>query len=168
MSTDWAALEQEARAFAAEKHAAQRYGDRPYVVHLAAVRAVLAEFGYGEALAVAAWLHDVVEDTEATREDIAARFGDEVAQLVWAVTGVGPNRRARNASAYEKIRAYPRAAILKLADRTANAEASREAPDKLAMYRAEHPAFTRALEGTGDERMWARLAAALAGAHAGL
>lgn len=162
VTIDWTALEQEARAFAADRHAAQRYGDRPYVVHLEAVRAVLADFGHGEALAVAAWLHDVVEDTEATREDIAARFGDEVAQLVWAVTGVGHNRRTRIASAYEKIRAYPRAAILKLADRTANVEASREAPDKLAMYRSEHTGFARALAGLGDARMWARLAAALA------
>jgi (p)ppGpp synthase/HD superfamily hydrolase len=154
--------EQRARDFAVEKHGAQRYGDQPYVVHLAAVRAVLASFGYGGALAVAAWLHDVVEDTGVGRDEVAARFGVEVAELVWAVTGVGESRKERNASAYDKIRRLPAAATLKLADRIANVEASHSAPDKRAMYRAEWPAFSAALAGLGDERLWARLRAALA------
>lgn len=62
---------------------------------------------------------------------------------------------------YEKIRQHPEAAILKLADRIANAEASREHPDKLTMYRREHESFERALAGVGDARMWARLRTAL-------
>jgi (p)ppGpp synthase/HD superfamily hydrolase len=153
-------VETEARAFAVEKHGGQRYGDRPYVVHLEAVRAVLADFGYDGTLAVAAWLHDTVEDTDATREEISARFGEEVAALVWAVTGTGETRKERNAAAYAKMRAHPPAAVLKLADRIANVEASRTRPDKLAMYRSELDGFTRALEGLGDPRMWARLRAA--------
>ena len=53
----------------------------------------------------AAWLHDTIEDTSVTREDIVAHFGDEVAALVWAVTGEGATRSERNQSAYAKIRA---------------------------------------------------------------
>jgi (p)ppGpp synthase/HD superfamily hydrolase len=153
--------EAKARRLAEERHAGQRYGDQPYTVHLTAVRAVLASFGHGGDLGVAAWLHDAVEDTATTREEIAVEFCAEVAALVWAVTGVGRSRKQRNASAYEKIRSHPPAAILKLADRIANAEASRDQPDKLRMYRSEQEGFEQALAGLGDERMWARLRAAL-------
>jgi hypothetical protein len=104
---DWNTLEKDAWTFAEERHAAQRYGDQPYTVHLEHVRAVLASFGHGGALGVAAWLHDTVEDTATTREEIAERFGEDVAALVWAVTGTGKNRKERNASAYEKIRQTP-------------------------------------------------------------
>lgn len=151
-------LEQAARRFAEERHGGQQYGDRPYVVHLEAVRAVLHDFGHDGEIAAAAWLHDVVEDTPTTREEVAERFGDEVASLVWAVTGVGSNRKERCASAYAKIRAFPAAATLKLADRIANVEASLGSP-RLVMYRAEWPAFREALSGLGDDRMWSRLTA---------
>jgi (p)ppGpp synthase/HD superfamily hydrolase len=153
--------EDDARQFAVERHGEQRYGERPYVVHLEAVRAVLRDFGHGGALGIAAWLHDVVEDTATTRAEVAARFGDEVAALVWAVTGVGVDRPARNAAAYAKIQALPAAAILKLADRIANVEAAATRPDKLARYRAEWPGFAAALAGLGDARMWQRLRQAL-------
>ena len=150
-------IEITARRFAEERHANQRYGDAPYVEHLEHVRAILAGFGYGGAFGVAAWLHDTVEDTPTTREEIAALFGEEVAALVWAVTGIGVNRKARNLDAYAKIRAHPAAAVLKLADRIANVEASANRPDKLGMYQREFDSFREALVGLGDERMWARL-----------
>ena len=154
---DFAELEEQARAFAIERHGAQKYGMQPYRHHLEQVRRVLASFDLHGALGVAAWLHDVVEDTKTSREEIAQRFGDEVAQLVWAVTGVGKSRPERNASMYLKVRAHPPAALLKLADRIANVEASREVPEKLAMYAAELPAFREHLQSLGDERMWERL-----------
>ncbi|WP_437949554.1 HD domain-containing protein [Sorangium sp. So ce296] len=138
-----------ARRLVEERHAGQRYGQHPYCVHLAQVRAVLAAFGHGGALGVAAWLHDALEDTATTREEIAARFGEDVAALMWAVTGTGRNRKERNRAVYEKIRQHPEAAILKLADRIANAEASREHPDKRAMYRSEQEGFEQALAGLG-------------------
>jgi (p)ppGpp synthase/HD superfamily hydrolase len=153
-------LEADAKALAVERHGAQRYGDAPYVEHLAAVRAVLADFGLGGPPGVAAWLHDVLEDTPTTRDELDGRFGDEVGALVWAVTGVGHDRRERARSMYEKIAARPAAAALKLADRIANVEASRGRPDKLAMYRGERDAFRRGLGGLGPAAMWARLEAA--------
>jgi (p)ppGpp synthase/HD superfamily hydrolase len=151
-----------ARAFAVERHGTQQYGTSPYLVHLAAVRAVLADAGIGSPYLVAAWLHDIIEDTPTTQAEVAARFGAPVADLVWAVTGVGANRKARNADAYAKMRAHPAAATLKLADRIANVEASAaSAPDKLAMYRKEWPAFSAALDGLGDPALWQRLRDAL-------
>lgn len=120
-------------------------------------------------MALAAWLHDTIEDTDATREDIAARFDHAVADLVWAVTGVGKNRKERNADAYAKIRVaqscFRPAANLKLADRIANVEASKNAPDKLAMYRKEWPGFRAALNGLGMPSLWERLERALAAAE---
>ncbi|MEV0774036.1 HD domain-containing protein [Nocardia salmonicida] len=152
----------EAREFAIAAHGDQRYGEHPYVTHLAAVRGVLDDFGYGGELGLAAWLHDVVEDTSITAEDVESRFGREVLDLVWAVTGIGPDRRARNQNAYNKIAAHPRAVILKLADRTANAEASPLASSWMGMYRTEHPTFKAHLgELLADDptvaRMWERL-----------
>ncbi|MFD3707198.1 HD domain-containing protein [Nocardia sp. NPDC058658] len=152
----------EAREFAIAAHGDQRYGDHPYVTHLAAVRRVLDDFGYDGELAMAAWLHDVIEDTAVTAADVESRFGRPVLDLVWAVTGIGPDRKARNQNAYDKIAAHPRAVILKLADRTANAEASPPASSWMGMYRTEHPTFKAHLGGLlADDptvaRMWERL-----------
>ena len=151
-----------AREFAIERHGVQRYGELAYVAHLAAVREVLAEAGIGGHFLVAAWLHDVIEDTPTTRDEVAQRFGEPVAALVWAVTGVGADRAQRNLAAYAKMRAHPEAATLKLADRIANVEASVQgSPEMLARYRAEWPAFAAALEGLGPAPLWQRLRAAL-------
>ncbi|MFD3596623.1 HD domain-containing protein [Nocardia sp. NPDC058640] len=154
--------EAEAREFAVAAHGDQRYGEHPYVTHLAAVRAVLRDFGYDGELAQAAWLHDVVEDTPVTADEVESRFGRAVLDLVWAVTGVGPDRKARNQNAYDKIVAHPRAVILKLADRTANAEASPPGSSWMGMYRTEHPNFKAHLGGLLPDdptvaRMWERL-----------
>lgn len=150
-----------ARAFAAAAHRAQKYGDQPYTVHLSAVREVLHGFGFRGDILTAAWLHDVVEDTPTQVGTLDSAFGRNVADLVWAVSGFGVNRKERNANAYAKIRELPEAAILKLADRIANVEASRTDPTRLAMYRKEQPGFEQALKGLGDARMWARLRTAL-------
>jgi (p)ppGpp synthase/HD superfamily hydrolase len=74
--------EERARAFAIAAHGNQRYGEQPYEVHLAAVRQVLFDFGHGGELAIAAWLHDTVEDTDVTVEQIELEFGSAVAALV--------------------------------------------------------------------------------------
>lgn len=161
------ALEERARDFAVLVHGDQRYGDAPYVAHLAAVREVLHDVGINGDIAVAAWLHDVVEDTEVGVIDLD--FGKHVGDLVWAVTGVGANREARTACAYAKIPHVAGAIRLKLADRIANVEASADGrnPKMLALYKAEYPAFKAALcdaeAGLRAVRaLWARLDAALA------
>ncbi|WP_336083558.1 HD domain-containing protein [Nocardia sp. SSK8] len=154
--------EAEAREFARAAHGDQKYGQAPYLTHLAAVRGVLADFGYDGPHGTAAWLHDVIEDTPVTAEEVESRFGRAVLDLVWAVTGIGPDRKARNLNAYEKIAAHPPAVILKLADRTANAEASPPDSSWMGMYRTEHALFKAHLgDLLADDptvaRMWARL-----------
>ena len=58
----------------------------PYVSHLLAVAALVLEGGGSEDEAIAAVLHDTLEDTDATARDIEDRFGSEVAQIVLACT----------------------------------------------------------------------------------
>ncbi|MBS1860741.1 MAG: bifunctional (p)ppGpp synthetase/guanosine-3',5'-bis(diphosphate) 3'-pyrophosphohydrolase [Actinobacteria bacterium] len=78
-----------ALAKAAEAHAGQTRngsGGLPYIEHPRMVAATLAARGYGEATLAAALLHDVVEDSETTVEELRAGFGDEVADLVDALS----------------------------------------------------------------------------------
>ncbi|WP_058910516.1 HD domain-containing protein [Entomohabitans teleogrylli] len=83
-------LEDRARRFAARAHAAcgqrRKYTDEPYIVHPQAVVELVRSVCRQETVLAAAWLHDTVEDTDTTLEDIAERFGAEVASLVAMVT----------------------------------------------------------------------------------
>jgi (p)ppGpp synthase/HD superfamily hydrolase len=78
----------EAVAWAIELHGDQvRKGTPiPYVSHLLAVAALVLEGGGSEDEAIAAVLHDTLEDTDATARDIEERFGRDVAQIVLACT----------------------------------------------------------------------------------
>lgn len=151
---------EEARRFAAERHVGQVYDKErrlPYTDHLDAVVLVLRRFGIAElALLVAGYLHDAVEDTPTTLEEVAARFGDRVAALVGAVTNEpGRNRAERNRATYPKIRAVPGAVLVKLADRIANVEYGGRL---VKMYADEYPSFRQALFVTGEcDGMWAHL-----------
>src|SRR4051794_40734145 len=77
------------RAYAvAERHhqGQQRKSGDPYITHPLAVATILAELGMTEATLAAALLHDTVEDTAYTLDELRADFGDEVAMLVDGVT----------------------------------------------------------------------------------
>lgn len=164
-------LLEKAVAKAAVMHRGQLYGEKMYVSHLADVVYNLHRFGFlqlylGEkvfgTLEIAGWLHDIVEDTEMTIDEVRADFGDEVADLVWAVTTEpGRNRKARNAATYPKIDSTPGATLLKLADRIANVEESWRTQDtRLFMYQREYRAFRKALyDPTYDpaRKMWEHL-----------
>jgi GTP pyrophosphokinase len=63
-----------------------RYSGEPYMTHLAAVAYNLANMGMGPKTISAGLLHDTVEDTSVTSEDIAREFGDEILFLVEGVT----------------------------------------------------------------------------------
>jgi (p)ppGpp synthase/HD superfamily hydrolase len=83
------ALVEAAFAKATEAHAGQirnGSGGMPYIEHPQAVATVLAEHGFGEEVLAAALLHDVVEDSETTVEEVRERFGEPVASLVDALS----------------------------------------------------------------------------------
>ena len=78
---------EEAYLFARDKHQGQmRRSGVPYITHPVAVAIILANLGAGPSTLIAALLHDVVEDTDATLEDITKMYGKEVAQLIDGVT----------------------------------------------------------------------------------
>jgi (p)ppGpp synthase/HD superfamily hydrolase len=110
----------DALAFAAEQHQHQhRKGSgAPYVTHVLAVSALVGEYGGDEEQAVAALLHDVVEDQGVALVALEARFGAEVARLVEAATDAfakpKPPWRARKEAHIARVRtmdARPRLVI---------------------------------------------------------
>ena len=124
---DHALLLARAFDFAARKHAGQRRkgaSAEPYVNHLAEVARLLAEAtGGGDAQLVAAGLlHDTVEDTETTLDELAGEFGPGVAALVAEVTDDKTiEKAARKRLQVETApRKSERARMLKLADLTSN------------------------------------------------
>lgn len=147
----------EARDFALKAHGDQRYGGAPYGVHLFAVVQVARDFNCSNAQWKAAFLHDVLEDTPATSDQILDLFGEDVLRIVYACTGEGNDRASRNASIYRKIADYPPAALVKLADRIANVEAAVPGGHFWRRYQSELPAFRAAVRPHVPVAMWNRL-----------
>ncbi len=70
-------------AFATEKHAGQvRMGGMPYIVHPVAVADIVNRWGYGRDYVITAFFHDLLEDTDATEEEIEAIGGPAVLEAV--------------------------------------------------------------------------------------
>ncbi len=114
---------------AKELHEGQfRKSGEPYFIHPIAVTKILAELGMDEITLIGGLMHDVVEDTEYTREDLAKDFGDEAALLVDGVTKLGAIKSAtKEAAQAENLRKMflamskdIRVLIIKLADRLHN------------------------------------------------
>lgn len=132
-------IEAKAKNLAIDAHKHQKYGEHPYITHLADVVARVTTITQDPEIIAAAWLHDTVEDTEVTIEQIKQQFGDNVANIVWAVTGHGENRKEKMANAIAKIAQTPGSELVKSADRLSNVSASlANNPKKLKMYRDEH------------------------------
>ncbi len=77
--------------FAARKHHGhmrQETEPLPYITHLFSVALLVAEDGASDDVVTAALLHDTLEDTETTREEIVASFNERVAELVESVSEV--------------------------------------------------------------------------------
>ena len=158
-----------ARTFAIQAHGNQRYGDAPYHVHLDAVVELLEP--YGPVAQTIGYLHDVVEDTKVTKDDIEAMFDGFVADAVDILTDEpGANRAERKARTYKKMSEVEGdlclALLVKTADRLANVKACVEMGrnDKLAMYKDEHKSFRTAVYRPGlCEELWEELNSLLAG-----
>ena len=75
--------------FAAHAHRAQKRKDSsgtPYINHLTEVAWLLAEAGCAAHVVAAGYLHDTIEDVEVSYEELVAEFGQEIAEIVLAVT----------------------------------------------------------------------------------
>ena len=76
-----------ARDFAQEKHKNQKRGDTPYIDHLEGVVFRLKNIGITDTDVIcAAWLHDILEKTDVTLDELIQRFGKETATLVLSLT----------------------------------------------------------------------------------
>lgn len=85
-------LIKKAYEFAEKKHREQnRVSGEKYIVHPLNVAYILAELELDDSTIAAALLHDVVEDTEVTNEDIINEFGEEIAEMVEGVTKLRKN-----------------------------------------------------------------------------
>ena len=123
-------LVETARVFAGAAHRAvgqlRKYTNEPYIVHPAEVASIVARVpGATEEMIAAAWLHDVVEDTKITLDEVHLYFGADVAELVFWLTDVSKpedgNRAARKAVDRAHIAVAPAAAqTVKCADLISN------------------------------------------------
>jgi GTP diphosphokinase / guanosine-3',5'-bis(diphosphate) 3'-diphosphatase len=139
-STDVAdrSLVEKAYAFAKEAHKDhKRFSGEPYLSHLEAVALMLAEMGMGAKTVAAGLLHDVIEDTSKTAEEVQTQFGDEVLFLVEGVTKLGSVRYHGTDRHNESLRKLfvatsedIRVVIIKLVDRLHNMQTLKHVPEE--------------------------------------
>jgi GTP diphosphokinase / guanosine-3',5'-bis(diphosphate) 3'-diphosphatase len=123
-------LIKKAYVYSAKVHQGQiRKSGEPYLVHPLEVAGILAELKLDESSVVTGLLHDTIEDTLATKEDIAELFGPEIADLVDGVTklsqfSAAPTQEEKQAENFRKMVVAMakdiRVLLVKLADRTHN------------------------------------------------
>jgi hypothetical protein len=152
-------LIESARTFATSAHQRigqqRKYNNLPYDVHLHAVAKLVASVTDDPEMIAAAWLHDTVEDTPATLDDIAENFGAAVAELVESLTDVSMpsdgNRVIRKSIDREhSAQASARAKTVKLADLIDNCKDIAAHDERFArVYLVEMGALLKVL-GDGD------------------
>ncbi|MBR0873817.1 HD domain-containing protein [Bradyrhizobium tropiciagri] len=120
-------LVSEAAEFAARRHngmARKGRGNEPYINHLAEVANLLAQVtdGADAELVAAGWLHDTIEDTATTREELAQKFSARVADLVVECTDDMslPKAARRQKQIEDAPHKSPDAKLIKIADKISN------------------------------------------------
>jgi len=166
-----------ASAFAAEHHGGQyRKGKKalPYITHPLEVARILSEEGGIEDVAVLATaiLHDTIEDTSASREDISVRFGDRICGMVLELTDdkhleKDVRKRMQVVNARGKS---PGAAAVKLADKIANVrDITNSPPDWPEERKADYIAWANEVVDAlppGNKQLRAVFASAVEAFHA--
>lgn len=131
------ALIERAYLFAEKAHEGHtRYSGEPYMTHLAAVAAKLAQMGQGPRTISAGLLHDTIEDTKVTSEDIKNEFGEEILFLIEGVTKLSSVRYYGTDRHNESLRKLfvatsqdIRVLIIKLVDRLHNMQTLQHVPE---------------------------------------
>lgn len=155
-------------------HATQRYGNQPYSYHLEMVTNIAVRHltaaksayftGTFEAILMAAYGHDLLEDTKIRYDHLVRESNEEVGRLIYLVSDeFGRNRAERKAKTYPKIACDQAAIFIKLCDRIANVAHAKYVSDdyeKFLMYRDEHAEFYKALRTCSDyhlDGLWSEL-----------
>ncbi len=154
---------EKARTFAIIAHGEQKYGNHPYSVHLDAVAKHLLP--YGDNAQIIGYLHDTIEDTDTSYEDIKSEFGTFIADCVAILTDApGTNRKERKEKTYNKMSHVTGdlelALTVKAADRLANLEACKQNDNQrlLRIYLKEHPTFkSSAYRNNQCDRIWEQI-----------
>ena len=130
----------------------------PYEFHLRMVNNVYEDFQHlldtelNEYCGKAVFGHDLIEDTRVSYNDVKNQLGEEVADIIYAVTNdKGNNRKERAGDRYyEGIRNTPGAVFVKLCDRIANVQYGKMTKSRMfEMYKKENSEFIRQL-GVGQ------------------
>lgn len=153
----------QALVFASRAHAGvkqvRKYTGEPYINHPLEVLNWVATVPHTEAMLCAAVLHDTVEDTACTLDDVRAVFGEEVADLVGWLTDVSTpadgNRKVRKEKDRQHTAAAPAAAkTVKLADLISNSlSIAQHDPAFAKVYMAEKRALLEVLT-EGDPALY--------------
>ena len=164
-------LEEQARRYATTAHAEmgqrRKYTDEPYIVHPAAVVELVRSVTDDEVMLAAAWLHDTVEDTPTTLQDIESHFGEPVARLVAMLTdSAQPDARNRAARKLAHFRhtadAAPEAQTIKLADIIDNTRSIVSFDPHFARVYLVEKRIQIDLLKQGDARLWQQASTVIA------
>lgn len=145
-------LEQLGKNYAIRCHrlANHFYGPHPYEFHLTMVVGYAKQFidliihEKHQQILAAAWCHDTIEDTRQTYNDVKKVIGEEATEIVYALTNEkGKNRKERaNEKYYKGIQDTPGAAFVKICDRLANVNYSKQVESRmLQAYWTEQSVF---------------------------
>lgn len=161
-------LETRALLFAIKAHDSinqrRKYDNAPYIVHPIRVAAIVRSVPHTEEMIAAAYLHDVVEDTPVTIEEIEQEFGPTVRELVAWLTDISKpedgNRKTRRAiDRMHTMQSTPDAKTIKIADLIDNtSDIEPNDPGFWHVYRKEKIlCLTEALR-EGDQTLWLQAA----------
>jgi len=150
-------------SFAVQAHMGQdrKYSKVPYIAHPLSVMQIVRTVTDDETMLIAAVLHDVVEDTPITSDEIFTKFGRRVGELVDDLTDVsqpedGNREYRKNKDREHTAAAHPDAKTVKLADLIHNAESIIAADANFAVtFMREKEALLEVLK-EGDATLWKR------------
>lgn len=149
MNTD---LYERALKIAARAHAGQtrKHDDTPYIHHPVMVARLLEQHGFSEVTVAAGLVHDVLEDSEYTAEELRMELGDEVVRIVEAVSeDKSLDWEERKAAYVEKVKsAGPDAWALSVADKIQNAR------DFIAYHRLAGPVAWTIFNRGKEKKLW--------------
>ncbi len=140
-----------------------KYDGKPYTYHLSMVVEVAEKFIHlipvnkRDTVLAACWCHDIIEDCRVTYNDVKSELGEEVANIVYALTNEkGKTRKERaNDKYYEGIRETEFAVFVKLCDRIANIQYSYSQRSRMSdMYKKETPDFIKSIYDEKYEQLF--------------
>lgn len=153
--------EQQAKTFAKFWHGGQlrKYTNTPYYLHPGCVAYIVKQVAHTEAMVIAAWLHDVLEDTDVTESEVRNTFGDIVTDYVKWLTHTDPsagNRATRKRLDRAKLAQAPvEVKTIKLADVLDNTRSIVEYDRNFSrVYLPEMELLLNQSLRGGDETLW--------------